>query len=246
MRHEQSSLRVIVVLPEGTFRDTRREVEAKLGTIDEGFAAPLMLTEDYAGAWTRTFGATNTPATYLLDARRELVWKQQGEMSPAALAAALDQHLLPTPPPRSRPLRLTVRPGDRALDALLDDDEGQTLALRRFRGERVSLHFWQSWSAPCIRELRRLQRLRDGSARPPVVIAVNGGEAREVIAETRRQNDLTFTLVHDSDRRITRLYGVRCWPTTVSIDADGIVERIQFGAAHEHAAEGRAETPEAS
>jgi hypothetical protein len=50
------------------------------------------------------------------------------------------------------------------------------------------------------------------------------------IAAVRRQHEITFTLIHDDEQRIGRLYGVHCWPTTLSINPQGIVDRIQFGA----------------
>jgi hypothetical protein len=45
---------------------------------------------------------------------------------------------------------------------------------------------------------------------------------------------LSFALVHDPEQRITKQYGVRCWPTTIAIAANGRAEHIQFGIAHEH------------
>src|SRR5262249_47013343 len=94
---------------------------------------------------------------------------------------------------------------------------------------------WQGWSAPCIRELRRLQRLHEAGDQPGLaILAVNGGEERTLLAEVRRQHKLSFTLIHDPGQRIARLYGVQCWPTTLAINPDGIVDRIQFGAAHTH------------
>ena len=44
------------------------------------------------------------------------------------------------------------------------------LALDRLRGQQVLLNFWQSWSAPCLRELRRLQRLHEESSKHGLVI----------------------------------------------------------------------------
>ena len=119
-----------------------------------------------------------------MNARGEFVWKQEEKVDAEALAAAMDEHFLPAPAPRALPLRLTVRPGERAPDALFE--EGQILALNRLRGQHVLLNFWQGWSAPCIRELRRLQRLHDEAGkRGLVILAVNGGEA-EVFAFVSR------------------------------------------------------------
>jgi peroxiredoxin len=169
-----------------------------------------------------------------VNARGEFVWKE-GSLDPERLAAALDEHLLPSQLRSPLPLRLTVQPGERALDATFEDAQGQVLAVRRLRGRQILLNFWQSWSAPCIKELRRLQLLHEADGeRTPVIVAVNGGEAREAIAEVRRQHKLTFALVPDADQRIARLYGVACWPTTVAINQEGIIERVQFGLSHEH------------
>lgn len=256
MRRPNVSLTVILVMPMGTFRNRSGAVEETLGlrgarfsgpslrneadenqhSADERFSPPLLITEDYTGGWTRTFDAGNTPASYLMNALGEFVWKQEERVNVEALSAALDEYCLPAPAARTLPLRLTVRPGERALDPEFAD--GYDLGIRRLRGQPVLLNFWQSWSAPCIRELRRLQRLHEeGGARAPVILAVNGGEEPTVVAEVRRQHHLTFTVLHDAGQRVARLYGVPCWPTTVSINPDGIVERIQFGVAHTHRAE---------
>jgi hypothetical protein len=40
--------------------------------------------------------------------------------------------------------------------------------------------------------------------------------------------------VQDAQHRFARLYGVRCWPTTITIDGDGQVQHIQLGVEHDH------------
>jgi peroxiredoxin len=258
VRRQNVAVTLVLVMPVGAFRNRRAAVEETLGlsgerfgepppgseigaqqrSLEERFHAHLLITEDYGGGWTRTFDAGTTPSSYLMNARGEFVWKQEGNVDAGALTAAMDEHFLPAAAPRSLPLRLTVRCGERALDALFE--EGQGLALHRLRGHQVLLNFWQSWSAPCTRELRRLQRLYEEESNSGlVIVAVNGGEERTVLAEARRQFNLAFTLVYDPGQRIAQLYGVHCWPTTISINPDGIVDRIQFGVADMHRAEDR-------
>jgi peroxiredoxin len=255
IRRRDFALTFVIVMPRGALASGRREVEERLGLVEEGgqWAASgrtnedrpelqgeglpvrLVITEDYVEGWSRAFGVKEAPASYLVNARGEFVWKQEGSLDPERLAAALDKHLLPSLQRPALPLRLTVQPGERALDATFEDDQGQVLALRRLRGRQVLLNFWQSWSVPCIKELRRLQLLHEaGGERAAVIVAVNGGEAHEAIAEVRRQHKLTFALVPDADQRFARLYGVACWPTTVAINEEGIVNRVQFGQSHEH------------
>jgi peroxiredoxin len=233
MRRANMSLLVVLVLPRGTFDNRSREVEARLGSLGERFAGRLVITEDFAGGWTKTFAATDDASTHLINARGEFVWKQEGRLDSDGLARALDEHGLDAPPARNVPLRLAVQPGDAAPEAHLMDDQGNQTALRRLRGQRVLLNFWQSWSAPCLRELHQLQELQQqGGA--PLIFAINGGEDRTVLDDVRRRHNLTLSLIQDPNRLVAVRYGVRCWPTTVSINQEGIVDRIQFGLTHEH------------
>jgi thiol-disulfide isomerase/thioredoxin len=238
------STSLVVVMPAGAFRNRSEDVEEMLGVraersngqslADERGRARqpshvrLLITEDYGGGWTRTFDARNTPSTYLMNARGEFVWRQQGDVDVEQLTRAMDRHFLPAPAARARPLQLSVQPGERAPNPRLE--EGHVLGLGKLVGQEIIMTFWQSWSAPCVRELLRLQRLStDAGRRAPVVLAVNGGEPRRVLDVARRQYNLTLALIEDPGLRISRIYGVTCWPTTVFINPEGIVRRVQFG-----------------
>jgi peroxiredoxin len=232
MQRRDVSLLTILVLPTGSFDRRRSEIEERLGAVEDRVGADLVLTEDYVGGWTRTFAAPDGPSTHLVNARSEFVWRHDGELDAGAVARALDEHALPALPPRMEALRLAVEPGMRARDAVFTDEWGEHTTLRRFRGRRVLLVFWQSWSAPCLHELRRLEQVRRQRGGPSV-LAVNGGEDRGVLRAVRRTHGLFFPLIYDPDQLIAARWGVRCWPTTVSINEDGIVDRVQFGLADE-------------
>lgn len=259
IRRRDFALTFVIVLPKGALARTRREVEEHLGLdieresgpahvaasgesaamrtreSESPFPVPLVITEDYAQSWSRVFGAGDGPATYLVNARGEFVWKDAGHMNPETLPRALDEQLLPSHLRPPQPVRLNVQVGELAPDFRFADNEGRTLGLRRLFGKPVRLVFWQSWSSPCIKELQMLQGA--GGERAPVIIAINGGEDRKVIEEVRLQHKFTFAFVPDEERRITQLYGIACWPTTVSIHESGIVSGIQFGVTHEHRVE---------
>ncbi|MCG6859910.1 MAG: TlpA family protein disulfide reductase [Chromatiaceae bacterium] len=226
----EAPMALILVLPQGSFTDRRWAVEGRLGALKEEFSGSVSITEDYQGGWTRTFAAGDVPATYLVNSRGEFVWRHSGKLDPTSLAKALDEHLVSGPPPVPRQLRLAVSSGQRPLDILMRAVGGETLALRKLRGRQLLLVFWQSWSVPCIRELQYLQDLHEKAGRDgPVVVAINGGESAERIQDICRKYKLSFALVADPNQRIARRYGVICWPTTVSIDGDGIVDGVRFG-----------------
>lgn len=226
-----SAVVTTVVCPAGSFDVAGCEFAEKLG-LPRGTTSPLHFTEDDENGWTRAFGVTRTPSAYLVNARREFVWSHEGQPDPTTLAAAIDTHITPVSQRHFRPIQLTVSRGDAAYDAEFHSGAEQ-YALHRMRGREVLVNFWQSWSAPCLEELRRLQLLLDGP-QAPFVVAFHGGAADDAVDDIGKRLGLSFPLVPDPQQRMARRYGVGCWPTTVRIGVDGRVEHIQFGVAHRH------------
>jgi peroxiredoxin len=230
-----AGLMVVVVLPTGAFDISRREIESRIA-LTQHRDTQVHFTEDDEGGWTRIFAVSKTPSAYLINARRQLAWTHEGEPSPAELAAALDKYLVLTSAPRFRPLRLTASHGDPAPEAWFEADDKEQFSLQRLRGREVLLNFWQSWSAPCLAELSRLQQLYTAEKGAPFIVAVHGGSDGKALEEIRKRLGLSFALVQDSGQQIATRYGVRCWPTTIAIAPDGRTESIQFGTVHDHGA----------
>jgi peroxiredoxin len=239
MRRRKVSLVLIVVLPEDALDNRRSDLEAKLDPVSSRFAGRLMVTTDQAGGWSRAFAVDRRPSAHIVDARRQFAWNSRGDIAPAAMAVALDRHVLPAFAPRARVLRPKVSGCGcgchGAPDITFEDEKGERFALHRMRGRNVILNFFQSWSAPCIRELQRLQTLQ--KKRPkgggPYVVAFHGGNDEEAIAGLRKRHGLTFSLVQDRNQAIARQYGIACWPTTIAINPDGSIGRMQLGAVGE-------------
>ena len=216
----EAQLPVIVVLPLGSFDQPRGSVERRLGAFPAGLRTPVVLTEDYQGAWRKTFDAPVGPSTYLMDARGGIAWRDPGALQARALTDALDRLGSIGRRGRGGLLRLSVRTGEPA---------PEVPALRRLRGQRALLMFWKSWSRPCLTELQHLQRLHDDSnGQGRVILAVGDGEDAERVQEIARRYGLRFTLMPDPESELAKGFRVRCWPTTVSIDELGLVERTRF------------------
>jgi peroxiredoxin len=238
LRRRDATLSVIVVLPSGGLNMPRQEFERRLGQLEQSESRtgvpPIRIdfADDALGGWTRTFGTRTIPATFLINARGEYVWKSEGEVQPEPFAAALEKHLVATEGARAGLLELNLQPGQRAPEVYVEDDRQTPVSLRKLMGLNVLLNFWQSWSNPCRLELKRLQQLQDqASDRSFRVIGLCGDGDPGQIQDFRDRNNLTITLAHDADQRIAGQYGVRFWPTTVSINASGIVDGVQFGLA---------------
>jgi peroxiredoxin len=236
MRRRKVSLVLIVVLPQDALDSRRSDLEVRLRPVSTRFAGRLMVTVDQEDGWSRAFAVAGRPWAHLVNARRQLAWSSGGDIEPTAMAAALDKHLLPAPAPRTHALQPKVSGcgcGCRgAPDIIVEDERGERFALHRMRGRNVILNFFQSWSAPCIRELRRLQALQEKRPKGggPYVVAFHGGNDEKAVADLRKRHGFTFPLVQDRDQVIARQYGITCWPTTIAINPDGSIGRMQLGA----------------
>jgi len=237
MRRRKVSLVLIVVLPADALDSRRSDLEARLRVVSSEFAGRLMVTVDQESGWSRAFAVAGRPSAHLVNARRQFAWNSSGDIEPAAMAAALDKHLLPAPAPRTHALRPKVSGCGchGAPDIIFEDERGERFALHRMRGRDVILNFFQSWSAPCIRELQRLQALQEKGPKGggPYVVAFHGGNDEKALADLRKRHGLTFSLVQDRDQAIARQYGISCWPTTIAINPDGSIGRMQLGAVGE-------------
>jgi peroxiredoxin len=206
---------------------------SRLGKIEENQIKETLWanwTEDAEGSWTKAFNVKEVPATYLVNPKGEIAWQHIGQLDKASLGAALNKYLVKGDPVRWRQIRLKVQEGNPAPDFLFNFLKGHQMALRTLRGQPVIITFWTSWSKPSLTELRRLQKLHEQFGKQGLLIlAINDGEDPQRAQGIFEQNKFTFNFVADADRRISRLFGVSCWPTTVKIDKYGIVRQIQFG-----------------
>lgn len=116
-----------------------------------------------------------------------------------------------------------ARPGTPAPPFILPSARGQPVDLNAFRGRPVVLNFWATWCPPCRVEMPAFERFaREGSAAAPV-IGIDVGEDAATVDDFLRRYGITYPIALDGDGQVTRAYGVNGLPTTVFVDAAGVV-----------------------
>jgi peroxiredoxin len=108
---------------------------------------------------------------------------------------------------------------------------GQPFHLRDLRGQVVLLDFWAVDCPPCRVEMPRLQALQQKyGSRGLHIIGVTQMEPRPAAARRAlHQLGVTYPALLDPGERIGKQYRLEAHPTTVLIDRQGVVRRVETG-----------------
>jgi peroxiredoxin len=120
--------------------------------------------------------------------------------------------------------------GAPAPDFELPDLEGKAHSLADLRGRVVVLNFWATWCPPCIDEMPSLQRLHRALAdRGIAVVAVSVDERFSDVGAFVRKFQLTFTVLHDDGKKVSRKYRTFMYPETYILDREGVLKSKVVG-----------------
>ncbi|MBX6350501.1 MAG: TlpA family protein disulfide reductase [Clostridia bacterium] len=127
------------------------------------------------------------------------------------------------------PQAVGVAPGFAAPDFSLTSLDGPTFRLVQARGAPLVLDFWASWCPPCRAELPLLDAFAAQGEAEGRVLAVDVAEDPETVRAFLEEEGLSLTVLLDRQGRVRELYGVRALPTTVFLDARGVVSSVVVG-----------------
>ncbi|MGA8941397.1 MAG: thiol-disulfide oxidoreductase ResA [Thermoactinomyces sp.] len=116
--------------------------------------------------------------------------------------------------------------GEKAPNFELSTLDGKTVRLSDYQGKTVLLNFWGTWCEPCRTEMPALQKAYETYHKKGlVVLSVNIAETDVAVSSFARQYGLTFPMLMDRERDVTRLYDVGPIPSTFFIDKDGKISK---------------------
>ncbi|MFQ5343028.1 MAG: redoxin domain-containing protein [Anaerolineae bacterium] len=133
----------------------------------------------------------------------------------------------------------TVKMGQPAPDFTLRGPSGETIRLTDFAGQPLLVNFWATWCPPCRLEMPLLEqtyeKLKDDGL---VVLAVDVQEGPELANPYIAEMGLTFPVALDRAGAVASAYRVTGLPTSVFVDANGVVTDIHRGALVESTLQG--------
>ena len=109
-----------------------------------------------------------------------------------------------------------------APDFALKSDSGRNLRLREMRGQVVMINFWATWCGPCREEMPKLQQLYGKYHTTGfILLGINIDDKSANAVRMARKLGVTFPVLFDQGKEVSKLYQVDAMPSTVLIDRDG-------------------------
>ncbi|ABE44822.1 TlpA family protein disulfide reductase [Polaromonas sp. JS666] len=104
----------------------------------------------------------------------------------------------------------------------LVDTTGKTWRPADLQGRAVLLNFWASWCEPCRAEMPTLQQVADLYGPDKLlVLAINFKEPVARAIQFAKTTGVTMLVLLDVDGKAARQWGVKVFPTTLTIDSRG-------------------------
>jgi cytochrome c biogenesis protein CcmG, thiol:disulfide interchange protein DsbE len=169
----------------------------------------------------------DTPRPWFTPLTLSLIW-----LSVALVGAGwLWQSRQPSPANElTNQLPIAPTAGSIAPDFTLTSLDGESFTLSEQRGTAVVLNFWASWCGPCRYETPYFQQIHEQNGDEVLIVGINQQETADRVATFADEFALTYPLLLDSDGRVSKAYRVFGLPTTVLVDAEGVVREVLPGA----------------
>ena len=120
--------------------------------------------------------------------------------------------------------------GQPAPDFVLKSARGTNLRLSEYRGNVVMINFWATWCGPCRQEMPLLNDLYSRYGRVGFsLLGVNIDDDSRRAMDMAEELGVTFPVLFDERKEVSRLYQVEAMPVTVLVDRTGKVRHVHLG-----------------
>lgn len=161
--------------------------------------------------------------------RRHLIWSLCAGIVAGLAAVGLWLSFGPAGRPGRPPISLIGNPAPEFSLARLARTGG-TLSLSSLRGKPVVLNFWASWCGPCQAETPLLVRAyQTYRARGITFVGVDTNDDRGAALAFALRYHVDYPTVYAPGDRLALAYRIVGLPTTVFVDANGVVRDEEVG-----------------
>jgi len=117
-----------------------------------------------------------------------------------------------------------------APDFTLRGSDGRNVRLDELRGQVVLVNFWATWCGPCREEMPHLDTLYQKYRKSGfVLLGVNVDDDPHTALATAARLNVSFPVLLDTDKKVSKLYDLNTMPSTIVIDRDGKMRFLHRG-----------------
>jgi len=123
------------------------------------------------------------------------------------------------------------------------DAQPVSKSLDDYRGKVVMLNVWATWCAPCRIEMPSMELLHKAygdKGLSIVAVSIDDPGSEQIVRDFVKQYGLTFEILHDPTKAISRQYQTTGYPETVILGRDGIIRKKLIGATNWNSPDNRA------
>jgi thiol-disulfide isomerase/thioredoxin len=108
--------------------------------------------------------------------------------------------------------------------------KGPSVRLSEHLGEVVVINFWATWCGPCRQEMPLLDALyAKYQLAGLVLLSVNIDESVPPAVEMAQTLKVSYPVLFDTRKDVSRAYDVSAMPVTVLVDRAGVVRYVSEG-----------------
>jgi thiol-disulfide isomerase/thioredoxin len=119
--------------------------------------------------------------------------------------------------------------GETLEDFSLSDTDGNLVSLAGFSGKPMVINFWATWCKPCVNEMPLLNDIAQEHPNDLQVIGINVEEDLSSVNLFLEKLAIQFPVLLDSDGKVADQFQINGYPTTLFVDADGVLREIKIG-----------------
>jgi thiol-disulfide isomerase/thioredoxin len=117
-------------------------------------------------------------------------------------------------------------------DFTLQDTRGSDYSIGKIAPQKklVLINFWATWCTPCRLEMPNLEKLYEkNSGEGLLILAVNEDRDPGKLSAYLKEKPVGFPVLVDHDGALAERLGIRAFPTTILVPADGKIMAVVEG-----------------
>lgn len=118
--------------------------------------------------------------------------------------------------------------GEKALDFIVTDLNGNKIKLSELKGKVVVLNFWFTKCGPCVQEMPKLNELVKEYNNKDVVFLAITFNKKDIVEDFLFNTDFNYTIAANANHVIT-MYAVQSFPTSIVINKKGEIVLKEIG-----------------